>query len=350
MPPTRYAPSLLAAFAFLLATGLGAANAQDTAKLRVGVIDLPPYAMKTSDDVWLGYAVDAWRIISEKNNWAYDLRPIESGEVEAAVAGDQVDVVLPVIATPELAEKLDLSLPLHTATIGVATKHPSLVLSVARGFLTLDFLRLCIGMSILLLGVGALVWVFERKRNGRQFSKHVARGLGDGFWFAGVTLTTIGYGDKTPITLAGRTVAMLWMVIGLAVSSALTASIVTLADIGRNEASAALRSGEVGAQDGSTTSRFLNESGYLVKPYPTLAHAVDALEKGDVKQIAGLAPALIHETADTILPLNVTDSDPVFVTIALKPGSDLLKSLDVSILEFNNSEAGEHLRETYLKK
>ena len=47
-----------------------------------------------------------------------------------------------------------------------------------------------------------------------------------------MTLTTIGYGDKSPKTLLGRVVAMLWMLTGLAVSAALTAAVVTLAQPG----------------------------------------------------------------------------------------------------------------------
>jgi voltage-gated potassium channel len=45
------------------------------------------------------------------------------------------------------------------------------------------------------------------------------------FWWAIQTVTTIGYGDVTPKTLEGRTVASILMVAGVAAISLLTATI-----------------------------------------------------------------------------------------------------------------------------
>ena len=44
-------------------------------------------------------------------------------------------------------------------------------------------------------GVGSLIWLAERRRNAEQFAEPLA-GIGSGMWFALVTLTTVGYGDK----------------------------------------------------------------------------------------------------------------------------------------------------------
>ena len=47
----------------------------------------------------------------------------------------------------------------------------------------------------------------------------------DGVWWAMVTVTTVGYGDVTPTTVAGRLIAILVMLLGIAFFAILTATI-----------------------------------------------------------------------------------------------------------------------------
>jgi voltage-gated potassium channel len=49
--------------------------------------------------------------------------------------------------------------------------------------------------------------------------------FGDALWWAVSTITTVGYGDKVPVTGAGRGVAVVLMLTGIAVFGAVTASI-----------------------------------------------------------------------------------------------------------------------------
>ena len=49
--------------------------------------------------------------------------------------------------------------------------------------------------------------------------------FGDSFWWAAVTITTVGYGDYTPVTLRGRYVATALMLGGVGVVGVLTATL-----------------------------------------------------------------------------------------------------------------------------
>lgn len=77
------------------------------------------------------------------------------------------------------------------------------------------------GATILLITVGALaITEAERGAPGALITS-----LGDGFWWALATITTVGYGDLFPVTTTGRFVAAGLMVGGVALLGIVTATI-----------------------------------------------------------------------------------------------------------------------------
>lgn len=72
---------------------------------------------------------------------------------------------------------------------------------------------------IVLLAAGAIYPVESSLENANIKSPQ------DALWWAAVTVTTVGYGDKFPITTEGRLIAVGLMVTGIAVVGSITASL-----------------------------------------------------------------------------------------------------------------------------
>ncbi|KAJ7386960.1 hypothetical protein OS493_003922 [Desmophyllum pertusum] len=77
---------------------------------------------------------------------------------------------------------------------------------------------------ILLSGIsGVVIWLLEHRTNSTQFSSSFTEGSPEGFWWAVVSLTTVGYGDKTPKSFLGRLFGVIWILVGAIMLSLFTA-------------------------------------------------------------------------------------------------------------------------------
>jgi len=76
------------------------------------------------------------------------------------------------------------------------------------------------------VGAGLLMTVVDR---------HDFPTIGGGLWWAVQTVTTVGYGDKVPVTTAGRILAAIVMLQGIGLVTVITAAI-TSSFVGRQRA------------------------------------------------------------------------------------------------------------------
>jgi len=70
--------------------------------------------------------------------------------------------------------------------------------------------------TVMTVGAGTVMTVFDHENY---------PSVGSGLWWAAQTVTTVGYGDNVPMTLAGRLVAVLVMLLGIGFLTVITAAI-----------------------------------------------------------------------------------------------------------------------------
>lgn len=79
------------------------------------------------------------------------------------------------------------------------------------------------GAALLGVGLGALA-VLDAERDASDAN---ITSFGDALWWAATTVTTVGYGDRFPVTTEGRFVAVALMLVGIGVVGAVTAAVAT---------------------------------------------------------------------------------------------------------------------------
>src|SRR5258708_21785640 len=151
------------------------------------------------------------------------------------------------------------------------------------------------------------------------------------FIWAVVTMTTVGYGDKTPKTTAGRVIAVVWMLASVALISILSTSIVSRMTAervvgGLHLTEEALAGKRLAAVAHSSGAEYLDERHLRYAPFDDLAGALAALGGGQTDAVVNSIGALQYLVStrfkNMIRPPQGVLA-PAHMAIALPPGSML---------------------------
>ncbi|MBI1375689.1 MAG: transporter substrate-binding domain-containing protein [Phycisphaera sp.] len=275
------------------------APAAPVRKLVVGVKQAPPFAMKAKDGEWSGISVELWRNVAEELELPYDLREVTLPEMIDGLKDGSIDVgVGALTVTAEREEMFDFSHPFYSSGLGIAasTRGDNEWIGVLKRVFSAKFLTVVAGLAMLLLVVGGVMWLFERNANPDHFGAGRGKGIGAGFWWAAVTMTTVGYGDKAPVTLPGRLVGLVWMFASIILISIFTAGITTALTVSSLGSSIAgpedLPHVRVGSVDATTSATYLQDHGIGYTAYDTVADAMDALADGKIDAVLYDEPIL----------------------------------------------------------
>jgi polar amino acid transport system substrate-binding protein len=281
---------------------LQVSTAEETSnrKIIIAVKEFPPLVYKDTK----GFCIDLAEIICRKHLLKpkfvmYDSVPdlieaVQTGVCDIGFAG--------ITITAEREKIIDFSQPFFETGLTIAVKNEPMSRFTSIGNAVLKV----IGLSIVLLFVGLtivahLIWWIERDdQNPQGFSETYIRGITDAYWWAVVTMSTVGYGDKCPKKISGKAIAAIWMFIGIIWFAGLTATLSSALTVDRIRHGdiadlSDLRGKRVAVLRSTTSEDFLRYHNVKMIVVDTYADLLAALKQGRAEAVVYDAPPLLHE-------------------------------------------------------
>lgn len=195
-------------------------------QLKVGYVGSPPFVFHSSTPE--GIVIDVWKEVALNSDLNYTLMHYSSvNDAINAMGTDSLDVVIGSITiNRKRAEKVSFTQPFFETEMGLLAPEIEITIwEKLSPFFSTTFLYAIIGLLFILTIVGFLVWLTERKESLEEYKNKPIQGIGLGVWLSIVTMTTVGYGDYAPKSVAGRVVLGAWMIISLIMATSFVAGI-----------------------------------------------------------------------------------------------------------------------------
>ena len=338
--------------AFLLCLGLGATARAE--HLVVGTVPVAPFIIKNADGSWSGISMDLWKAIAGKLGYAYDVRELTAKDLDDPAKLAELDVFVSMNVTAKRQAQLDLTHAFYSTglAIAVAPKADAGLGATLGQIFTSKFAKLIVVLAAILLAVGVLMWLAERRRND-QFGGRAAHGIGAGLWWSAVTMTTVGYGDKAPVTFLGRTLGLVWMFAAILFVASFTASISSALTVNQLDSGvtgpSGLASAKVGTVEPSQGAVYLRQRRIAYRGYPDPAAAIAALGRGEVDAVVYEAPILQYQIKHepTLRVLEGTFANHGYA-LALKKASPYREAIDLALLQITETDDWQNVLATYL--
>jgi len=145
-----------------------------------------------------------------------------------------------------------------------------------------------VGAVILLLaGIsGISIWALESSSNQQDFPLSFGKGSSEGFWWALITMTTVGYGDKVPRTIYGRMFSVLWILTGVCLIAIFTAAVTSAITVSSVDSDCKSTQGKhLAALNGSAAEKEARHQGANVTTFEMESKMFDSLQAGEVEGV-----------------------------------------------------------------
>ncbi|MEO1009870.1 MAG: transporter substrate-binding domain-containing protein [Bacteroidota bacterium] len=312
--------------------------------LVIGYRETPPFVTKMENGL-SGPSVWLWQQMADELEIPYTYKEVTLDSLLQGIDSGTIHLGLsPLSITADRYKKIDFTAPYHIAHSAFLQRDESAwskAISFVKSFFSINFLRALGALAVVILIFGVLIWYFERRQNPEEFHKGW-KGLWEGFWWSAVTMTTVGYGDKSPRTVGGRIIGLIWMFTAIIIISGFTASIassLTMNQLGSsNSALDDFKKMRIGTLRHSATDQWLRDNFYTQKTeYENLEELLDALNFERIDAAAYDRPVLktiALQDSSAAYSLADVKYNPQFYAFGLsrKLQDTLIEQLNISML------------------
>ena len=326
-------------------------------ELAVGVFQAPPYAFKSPEGRWRGFSVELWQQVADELKLRYRLVEGSEDEILESLANNRLDAAAgPLAITMDRERVIDFTESYLTSGLSLAVRRRGRLdrlLNLFRALSTSGAAHILGTIVVLAIVFGTGVWLVEKRHN-PQFPARPAPGIGSALWFAGVTTSGVGYGDKVPVTLRGRLLAILWMLVSLVLLALVTASLTATLAVAEYEQVRdveSLRRSRVGVLAGSAGADFLRHNQIPHRLFSSYPKVIEALRAGSV-DAAMFNEEILRYYTDRAAGSGLQVLPPIFMPenfgFALTNGSSLRPLLDEGLRRALASPRYRDLKDQYL--
>ena len=323
------------------------AQAPETAPrdLRVGLSSFPPFVITQPTPT--GYSVDLWTEIAARIGRPYrfvecegvaaKLEKVRRGELDVAIGG--------LTTSAEREAQVDFTHPVYRSGLAIMLPGPAddpPLWSRVGNALAATNSGVIIAFFVVVLVAGHLIWFIERGRD--SFDERYLPGVFEGIYWAMVTASTVGYGDKAPVKATGRVLAMLVIVISLPMFALFTAELASAFTLQSITASVRgpedLQGRRVGVIRGTSAAKFAAQRGLSIRQWDRAQDVYEGLAQGKVAAVIYDAPSLKYyaqtDGADSVHMVR-RSFDIRDLALATPQGSPLREQINRVLLELEAS-------------
>jgi len=266
-------------------------------EIKVAVAEFPPLVEKKGKK-YSGFEVDLWEKIAQDAKIKYSYIQVPFQKIFSTIQSGKADIGFAGATMNEEREKIiDFSHSTFDSGLSILVQSSQKVsiFNTIKTVFNKDIKKILLTLLGFVLIIGHIIWLIEK---GSAFSSAYFPGIIEALWWGMVTVSTVGYGDFSPITIVGRIVGAIVILLGLAIFGLYIAKVSSLMTVkslrNKIESPEDLKDKKVATKSKTTSEEFLKELGVKVFAFPEISQAFEKLEKGEVDAVVFDSPVLLH--------------------------------------------------------